>query len=122
TTATTASNVGSYPITAVLGTLASGNYSFSFVNGSLSITKATLAVNADNQVKTYGDSDPAPTYTLLGFRNSQTEAGLRAATPVALSGSPVCTIDSHSENAGTYTDVISCTVGTLSATNYQFVV
>jgi hypothetical protein len=33
TTATTSSPIGSYQITAAIGTLAAGNYSFSFVNG-----------------------------------------------------------------------------------------
>ncbi len=41
TTASTASNAGSYPIVAGPGTLASGNYSFSFINGVLVINKAT---------------------------------------------------------------------------------
>jgi len=40
TTAITTSPVGSYTITAALGSLSAGNYSFSFVNGNLSITYA----------------------------------------------------------------------------------
>jgi YVTN family beta-propeller protein len=46
TTATTASNVGSYPITVSQGTLAAANYSFNFVStGSLSVTAATTTIN-----------------------------------------------------------------------------
>jgi hypothetical protein len=38
TTATTTSPVGTYPITAAQGTLAAANYSFTLVNGTLSVT------------------------------------------------------------------------------------
>jgi hypothetical protein len=38
TTATLNSDEGNYPITVTLGTLASGNYSFTFVNGVLTVT------------------------------------------------------------------------------------
>ena len=38
TTATTSSPVGSYPITAALGTLNSANYTFAFQNGTLTVT------------------------------------------------------------------------------------
>ncbi len=41
TTATTPSTVGSYPVTASLGTLAAGNYTFVFAPGTLMVTKAT---------------------------------------------------------------------------------
>jgi hypothetical protein len=43
TTATVGSAVGSYPIMAALGTLKATNYTFTFVNGSLSVTPATLS-------------------------------------------------------------------------------
>ena len=39
TTATVASPVGTYPITVTQGTLASANYSFGFVNGTLTVTQ-----------------------------------------------------------------------------------
>jgi mucin-19 len=38
TTATTASPVGTYPIAAALGTLSAANYTFAFVNGTLTVT------------------------------------------------------------------------------------
>jgi hypothetical protein len=41
TTATTSSPIGSYQITAAIGTLAAGNYSFSFMNGILTILYGT---------------------------------------------------------------------------------
>src|SRR5262249_50741216 len=48
TTATATSAVGPYTITAAAGSLAAGNYSFSFVNGTLAVTKATLTIKADD--------------------------------------------------------------------------
>jgi hypothetical protein len=44
TVATSTSQVGSYPIVAAAGTLSAGNYSFAFLNGTLTITKATPTV------------------------------------------------------------------------------
>jgi Bacterial Ig-like domain (group 3)/MBG domain (YGX type)/FG-GAP-like repeat len=44
TTATEASPVGSYPVVVGLGSLVSSNYSFVFVNGSLTVTRATPGV------------------------------------------------------------------------------
>jgi len=43
TTATTTSLPGSYPITAALGTLAAANYTFAFVNGTLTVTATGAA-------------------------------------------------------------------------------
>jgi hypothetical protein len=55
TTPATPTTVGSYPIVAALGSLVSANYSFTFVNGSLSITQATPVVTWNNPASiTYG--------------------------------------------------------------------
>ncbi|MEO8677476.1 MAG: MBG domain-containing protein [Vicinamibacterales bacterium] len=40
TTATTASPAGTYPITATIGTLAAANYTFTFVDGTLTVTSS----------------------------------------------------------------------------------
>ena len=48
TTAAAASNVGPYPITVETGTLASANYSFVFVNGTLEITQAATTTTITN--------------------------------------------------------------------------
>src|ERR671936_557308 len=63
-----------YTIAAALGSLAAGNYSFSFANGSLSVTKATLTVSADNKSRLYGDANPAFTASYSGFKNGETLA------------------------------------------------
>ena len=115
TTATASSNVGSYAITAGLGTLSSSNYSFTFANGTLTIGAATLSVNAGDKAKTYGDDDPAAGYTLSGFKNGED------AISAGVGGTAGCSIGSHSENVGAYDDVYSCGPGSLAAGNYDFV-
>jgi len=55
TTATTASAAGGYPITAAVGTLKAANYSFSFVNGTLTVTQVTPVITWSNPAAiTYG--------------------------------------------------------------------
>ncbi len=44
TTATPGSDAGNYPITALIGTLSSNDYSFSFVDGTLTVTKSDQAI------------------------------------------------------------------------------
>ena len=67
TTPATPTNAGTYTINAAIGTLAAANYSFSFVNGTLTINKAVASVTPNAASKTYGTADPALTGTLSGF-------------------------------------------------------
>jgi hypothetical protein len=94
--------------------LTSDKYDISYDDGSLTIAKATLNVDAANQSKTYGDPDPTPTYTFSGYQ------GTDDADSVAVGGSASCSYESHSEDAGTYSDVITCGPGSLSSANYLF--
>jgi|GEM_PF-6548212 len=58
-------NVGTYSITQ--GTLAaSSNYTLTFNSGTFTITQRPITVTATNKSKTYGDADPALTYTYTG--------------------------------------------------------
>src|SRR5207244_8617967 len=105
------SPVGSYTITCLIGTLAAGNYSFSFVDGTLTVGTAVLTVTADDQTRIYGDANPAFTVTYSGFKNGENQA--------VVSGSPSCSTPAVATSAvSTYP--ITCTQGTLSATNYDF--
>ena len=62
-------DVGSYAIQQ--GTLsASGNYTLTFKNGTLTIDKAALTVAADNASKSYGDANPNFTGTLTGVKGN----------------------------------------------------
>ena len=55
-------NVGSYAINQ--GTLSAGsNYALTFVGANLTISARPVTVTADAKSKTYGDADPALTYT-----------------------------------------------------------
>ncbi|HWG48387.1 MAG TPA: MBG domain-containing protein, partial [Candidatus Acidoferrales bacterium] len=77
----------------------------------LIVTKAVLTVTADNQTRLYGDPNPPLTYTITGFVNQDTIA--------VVSGTADCsTTATVTSPVGTYP--ITCTQGTLSATNYDF--
>jgi hypothetical protein len=52
------------------------NYTFSYGTGDLSITAAPLTITADSDTKVYGAIDPALTYTITGFVNSDAESDL----------------------------------------------
>ena len=102
-----------YPITAAAGTLSAANYSFSFVNGTLTVGKATLTVTADDASRAYGETNPVFTASYSGFVNSDDTnvlSGAAELSTVADTNSPV--------GGSPYT--ITATNGTLSATNYQF--
>ena len=76
TTATAASPVGTYTITAAVGTLSAANYSFTFVNGSLTVTAAPLTITANNASRAYDTANPAFTAAYSGFVNGDTSASL----------------------------------------------
>ncbi|OWS68841.1 hypothetical protein CBI30_10995, partial [Polynucleobacter aenigmaticus] len=67
TTATNLSNVGSVAILATAGNLASGNYTFALINGTLRITPATLTVTTDASSKVYGAALPVFTGSMSGL-------------------------------------------------------
>jgi filamentous hemagglutinin family protein len=105
TTATGASNVGTYAIMAGLGTLASAEgYQFTFVNGSLGVTARNLTVTANPLSRIYGNANPALTYTVGGdgLVNGDSLSGALATTASATS------------NVGTY----AITQGNLANSNY----
>jgi len=64
---------------------------------AVAVTPKTLYIYADNKTKTYGDPDPAFTYTVVGLVGSDTLSG------------------ALSRNAGEHAGVYSITIGTLSA-------
>ena len=109
------SPVGTYTITAGFGSLASGNYAFTVVDGSLTVSKATLTVVANDANRICSDSNPAFTATIIstGFKNGEALAtsgvsGVASLTTTAGARSPV----------GTY--AITAGLGSLAAGNYDF--
>ncbi|MBX2966255.1 MAG: gliding motility-associated C-terminal domain-containing protein [Cyclobacteriaceae bacterium] len=107
TTATVTSSVGTYPITISGGS--DNNYSFNFVPGTLTITKAILTATAVNVSREFGVANPAFTISYTGFRNGETAAVLD--TPPTAS-----TTATISSPVGTY--AITVTGGTDN--NYSF--
>ena len=97
TTATSASAVGSYPIDVSLGTLSAANYTFAFVDGTLTITPAPLTITADDQTMTYGGALPTLTVTYTGLANGDTSASLTTAATVTAPAT---------DHVGTYTGAI----------------
>jgi sugar lactone lactonase YvrE len=113
TSASSISGVGSYPITASLGTLAAANYSFSFASGTLTVSKAVLTVTPTSQSIIYGSALPAVTYEIKGFVNRDTQSS-------AIAGSPQLTTSAASNPVvGKY--AVNAGAGTLTAANYSFV-
>ncbi|WP_211111600.1 beta strand repeat-containing protein [Azospirillum brasilense] len=107
TDVTSLSNVGVYASTAAGGTLsgaATGNYVLRHVDGSFSVTPATLTVTAANGAMVYGDTAPSVGYSVAGWKNGQGEA--------LLSGVTVSTDATSLSNVGLYTS--STTGGILS--------
>ena len=80
-------NVGSYAITP--SGLNAVNYSIAFNPGMLTITKATLAVTADNKSKTYGSADPALTFTASGLQFNDAQATVLSGTLTRAPGETV---------------------------------
>jgi len=62
----TGSAVGSYDIVKDSG-FENGNYDVTFVKGTMTITKKSVTVTADNQTKVYGAADPTLTYKVEGL-------------------------------------------------------
>ncbi|MHB0990509.1 MAG: beta strand repeat-containing protein [Burkholderiales bacterium] len=93
TAATAASNAGTYAITA--SGAVDGNYSYSYVNGSLTVNPALLIVTANNASKTYGAALPTLGVSYSGFVNGVMVSSL---TSQAMAS----TAATAASNAGTY--------------------
>ena len=81
TTATAASHVGSYTITA--SGAVDTDYTISYVGGTLTVTPAALTITADNQSAVYGATLPTLTASYSGFVNGDSAASLTTAPTLA---------------------------------------
>lgn len=109
TTATSASGVGSYPVTASDGVAV--NYDVTKYNpGNITVNKRNLTAKANDCERLYGEENPQFGISYIGFVNGDTETTL-AKKPVAECGA------TKASNAGTYPIVV--TGG--EAENYSFV-
>lgn len=107
TTANTTTSVGNYVITVAGGT--DNNYAFTFVNGTLSITKAMLTVTAANKSRAYGAANPLLTFSYSGFLNGDDALDLNT-PPTATTTAAVAS------DVGSY----PITLGGGSDNNYDF--
>jgi hypothetical protein len=83
------------------------------VTQSFVVAQATLSVAASSTSRVYGSANPALTYTITGFVNSDSQT-------TATTGAPAeSTTASASSNVGGYP--ITLAQGTLAATNYTFI-
>ena len=72
--ATKASPVGDYPIVITRGSVT--NYNDSYVNGTLTVTKAPLTITVSSVSKREGEAMPEFTISYSGFKNGETETVL----------------------------------------------
>ena len=103
TTAIAGSPAGDYPIT--VDGASDANYQFTYVAATLTINKKALTVAAQNQSKTYGQSDPAFTVSYSGFITGENASDL---------GGTLTFSRASGEAVGTYT----VTPGGLTSINY----
>ena len=113
TDAETLSSGGTYDIVLSTGTLASTNYAFNLVKGTMTINKITLTVTADNKSRTYGAVNPKFTATYSGFVNGENLIssginGFPSLTTAATATSPVGSYD------------VNASIGSLISANYTF--
>ena len=89
TTATAASNVGSYPIVPAASGTNLGSYSVVIVDGALTVTPAALTAAANNASRVYGAANPALSGTVTGAVGSDsfTESFTTTATAASNVGS-----------------------------------
>ena len=93
------SPAGTYEIAIAKGSVS--NYNDTYVNGTLTITKAPLTVGVKSETITEGDDIPQFTLTYKGFKNGDTEADAFTKKPVAE------TTATKSSLAGTYPITVS---------------
>lgn len=98
TTATSASSVGTYVITA--GGQTSPNYTITYVPGKLTVAQAALTVTAKNQTKLYGAELPALTVSYAGFVNGDGEHSLSGTLVVGTTATAASAVGSYPITVG----------------------
>jgi len=105
--ATATTPVGTYPIVIKKGSVT--NYNDSYVNGTLTITKAPLIVQVGSVTRYQGEENPEFTLSYSGFKNGETES-------VLIKKPVVTTTATKDSPAGEYEIVVSGG----EAQNYEF--
>lgn len=105
TTATTSSNVGTYPI-AISGGVAQ-NYTLKYETGTLTVTKASLELSVNDATKIYGSENPIFTLNYSGLKNNETKPSWEKHPIFSTAADKV-------SDVGDYKITVDC-----SATNYN---
>ncbi len=119
TTATTTSQVGTYPITATLtpgGSTKLSNYTITNNAGTLTVTQAPLTVNVNNATRQYGAANPTFSGTVSGALNGDTFTVTYSTTATITSpvGTYPITAAVSGPASGNYT--VTVNAGTLTVT------
>jgi len=123
--ATATSPVGEYPIVIKKGGVK--NYNDTYVNGTLTITKAPLTVGAGNYTRKQGEENPDFVLSYEGFKNNETEDVLKKkpmATTAATSASAPGEYDiivSGGEAENYMFEYMNGVLTVISDENYQYI-
>ena len=112
-------NYGTYTI--IPSGLTSTNYNISYVNGTLTIYKATLTVSKVSGVVSfvYGSTiNYSQFYQIIGFVNGETSLVVTGTPTIFVNG----VLGASTYNAGTYSNITINDIGTLNSLNYSFTV
>ena len=119
TNATAASHVSGNPYTITPSGAVDGDYTISYVNGTLTVRPVGLTVTADNKTKVYGAALPALTATYNGFVNGDTAGSLTAAVMLSTTATAASPVDTYAIIASGASDpdyTIAFVAGTLNVT------
>ena len=117
TTATAASHVATYPITA--SGAVDNDYTISYVPGTLSVTPVGLTITADGKTKLYGEALPTLTASYNGFVNGDTASSLTTQPTLNTTATAASHVANYPITASGVVDndyTISYVPGTLSVT------
>ena len=91
--ATSASPVGTYPITVSKGSVE--NYNVTYVAGTLTIEKASLTVKAQDATMTYGEALPSFDASYEGFKNNDDATVLTTAPTMTTVATPASAVGTY---------------------------
>ena len=121
TTALPSSIAGTYSITAT-GAI-DANYAISYVAGTLTVTKATLTITAEDKSKLYGAAMPALTYIYSGLVNGDiAPTTLPAISTTAVLGSAAGTYPINLSTAADANYTINYVAGTLTVNKVPIII
>lgn len=98
TSATKTSNVGDYPILVSGGN--ANNYTFSYKQGLLTVTKAPLSAMVNDATRTYGSDNPSFSLSYTGLKNNETVPAWTSSPTFSTTASKASDVGTYSVSAG----------------------